>query len=241
MLGKTFKGLTDELLAWQTEQLLAREVRRDGHVVHVRPELVVEIALDGFVRSTRYAGGIAMRFARVRGYRPDKDPAGRGHAGHGSGDLHRRAAADRVSHRSRRRLPVDARRVGVTHRWQGARPGRTTPSERDHRGPRTIDLPGTRLRPRRGTAAAGAGCTTSGGCAPARRSAASDRGPAPSTAASATPRPAAGATPTTSSGGGTATSPRSARCGPPAPARSRAATASNTAAACAALTTSGWS
>ncbi|MEX1177362.1 MAG: ATP-dependent DNA ligase [Nitriliruptor sp.] len=74
MLGKTFKGLTDELLTWQTEQLLAREVRRDGHVVHVRPELVVEIALDGFVRSTRYAGGVALRFARVRGYRHDKDP-----------------------------------------------------------------------------------------------------------------------------------------------------------------------
>jgi DNA ligase 1 len=74
MLGKTFKGLTDELLTWQTEQLLAREVRRDGNVVHVQPELVVEIALDGFVRSTRYAGGVALRFARVRGYRHDKDP-----------------------------------------------------------------------------------------------------------------------------------------------------------------------
>jgi DNA ligase 1 len=81
MLGKTFKGLTDETLTWQTEQLLARETRRDdpetsdagsGWIVHVRPELVVEIALDGFVRSTRYAGGLAMRFARVRGYRPDK-------------------------------------------------------------------------------------------------------------------------------------------------------------------------
>ncbi len=75
MLGKTFKGLTDETLAWQTEQLLAREVERDGHVVHVRPELVVEIALDGVVRSPRYPGGLALRFARVRGYRPDKDPA----------------------------------------------------------------------------------------------------------------------------------------------------------------------
>jgi DNA ligase 1 len=53
---------------------LAREVRREGHVLHVRPELVVEIALDGFVRSTRYAGGVALRFARVRGYRPDKGP-----------------------------------------------------------------------------------------------------------------------------------------------------------------------
>jgi DNA ligase 1 len=67
--------MTDELLAWQTEQFLAREVRRDGHVVHVRPELVVEIALDGVQRSTRYAGGVALRFARVRRYRDDKDPA----------------------------------------------------------------------------------------------------------------------------------------------------------------------
>ena len=74
MVGKTFKGMTDELLAWQTEQLLARETSRDGHVVHVRPELVVEIALDGVQRSTRYAGGVALRFARVRRYRDDKGP-----------------------------------------------------------------------------------------------------------------------------------------------------------------------
>ena len=75
MVGKTFKGLTDELLRWQTEALLAREVRRDGHTVHVRPELVVEIALDGAQRSTRYPGGVALRFARVRRYRDDKTPA----------------------------------------------------------------------------------------------------------------------------------------------------------------------
>jgi len=74
MVGKTFKGMTDELLAWQTEQLLARETGRDGIVVHVRPELVVEVALDGVQTSTRYPGGVALRFARVRGYRPDKDP-----------------------------------------------------------------------------------------------------------------------------------------------------------------------
>ena len=72
LLGKTFKGLTDEVLAWQTEALLARQTRREGHVVHVRPELVVEIALDGVVRSSRYPGGVSLRFARVRGYRPDK-------------------------------------------------------------------------------------------------------------------------------------------------------------------------
>ena len=75
MVGKTFKGLTDEVLAWQTAALLAREVSREGHVVRVRPELVVEVALDGVQRSTRYPGGVALRFARVRRYRPDKAPA----------------------------------------------------------------------------------------------------------------------------------------------------------------------
>ena len=72
MLGKTFKGMTDEMLAWQTERLLALETHREGHVVHVRPELVVEIAFDGVQTSTRYPGGVALRFARVKGYRPDK-------------------------------------------------------------------------------------------------------------------------------------------------------------------------
>jgi DNA ligase-1 len=75
MLGKTFKGLTDELLAWQTEELLAREVSRDGHIVHVRPELVVEIVFNEVQASPRYPGGVALRFARVKGYRPDKSPA----------------------------------------------------------------------------------------------------------------------------------------------------------------------
>jgi DNA ligase 1 len=76
MVGKTFKGLTDELLTWQTEQF--RKLATDGvdqHVVPIRPELVVEIALDGVQRSPRYAGGVALRFARVRRYRPDKSPA----------------------------------------------------------------------------------------------------------------------------------------------------------------------
>jgi len=74
MVGKTFKGLTDELLAWQTEQLLARETGRAGLVVEVRPELVVEIAVDGVQASPRYPGGVALRFARVRRYRDDKGP-----------------------------------------------------------------------------------------------------------------------------------------------------------------------
>jgi DNA ligase-1 len=72
MVGKTFKGMTDELLGWQTKALLDRETSRQGITVFVRPELVVEIALDGVQSSTRYPGGVALRFARVKGYRPDK-------------------------------------------------------------------------------------------------------------------------------------------------------------------------
>jgi DNA ligase-1 len=75
MLGKTFKGMTDEMLAWQTQELLAREVRREGHVVHVRPELVVEVAFNEVQQSSQYPGGVALRFARVKGYRPDKSAA----------------------------------------------------------------------------------------------------------------------------------------------------------------------
>jgi ATP-dependent DNA ligase I len=73
MLGKTFKGLTDEMLAWQTEQFLQRETHRDSYTVYVRPELVVEIAFDGVQTSPRYPGGVALRFARVLRYRPDKE------------------------------------------------------------------------------------------------------------------------------------------------------------------------
>jgi DNA ligase-1 len=73
MVGKCFKGLTDELLEWQTKELLEREARRQGIAVLVRPELVVEIALDGVQSSTRYPGGVALRFARVKRYRPDKN------------------------------------------------------------------------------------------------------------------------------------------------------------------------
>ncbi|HEY6876635.1 MAG TPA: ATP-dependent DNA ligase [Polyangiales bacterium] len=72
MLGKTFKGLTDELLRWQTEQLLARETHRDDYTVYVRPELVVEIALNDVQTSPHYPAGLALRFARVKRYRPDK-------------------------------------------------------------------------------------------------------------------------------------------------------------------------
>jgi DNA ligase 1 len=83
MLGKTFKGLTDAMLTWQTERLLELADRPDGKpvveaqhgVVRVRPELVVEIAFDGVQASTRYPGGVTLRFARVLRYRPDKDPA----------------------------------------------------------------------------------------------------------------------------------------------------------------------
>jgi DNA ligase-1 len=74
MVGKCFKGLTDELLEWQTKELLEREIGREGIAVLVRPELVVEIALDGVQTSTRYPGGVALRFARVKRYRPEKSP-----------------------------------------------------------------------------------------------------------------------------------------------------------------------
>jgi DNA ligase-1 len=72
MLGKTFKGMTDAMLRWQTEHLQSIETHRDAYTVYVRPELVVEVAFDGVQRSSRYPGGIALRFARVKGYRPDK-------------------------------------------------------------------------------------------------------------------------------------------------------------------------
>jgi DNA ligase 1 len=75
MLGKTFKGMTDEMLGWQTERLLELEASRVGHIVYVRPELVVEVAFDGLQQSSRYPGGLALRFARVKGYRPDKSAA----------------------------------------------------------------------------------------------------------------------------------------------------------------------
>src|SRR5437763_517241 len=72
MLGKTFKGLTDAMLDWQTGQLLSREVRRDPWTVYVRPELVVEIAFSDLQASSRYPGGLALRLARVKRYRDDK-------------------------------------------------------------------------------------------------------------------------------------------------------------------------
>ncbi len=75
MLGKTFKGMTDEMLAWQTERLQQTETHREGITVFVRPELVVEVAFDGLQSSPRYPGGLALRFARLKGYRPDKSPA----------------------------------------------------------------------------------------------------------------------------------------------------------------------
>ncbi|MDX6315907.1 MAG: ligase 1, partial [Streptomyces sp.] len=75
MLGKTFKGLTDAMLSWQTERLQELAVSDDGWVVTVRPELVVEIAFDGVQRSPRYPEGVTLRFARVLRYREDKTAA----------------------------------------------------------------------------------------------------------------------------------------------------------------------
>ncbi len=75
MLGKTFKGLTDQMLAWQTEKLLALEIGRDASTVHVRPEVVVEVAFNDVQASPQYPGGVALRFARVKRFRPDKGAA----------------------------------------------------------------------------------------------------------------------------------------------------------------------
>ena len=75
MLGKTFKGLTDEMLEWQTRRFLEVERERKGHVVYLEPEIVYEIAFDGIQRSTRYPGGVALRFARVKRHRDDKTAA----------------------------------------------------------------------------------------------------------------------------------------------------------------------
>src|SRR5205809_7933519 len=74
MLGKTFKGMTDEMLAWQTKRFLELETSRDAYTVYLRPEIVVEVALDGVQASPRYPAGMALRFARIKGYRPDKRP-----------------------------------------------------------------------------------------------------------------------------------------------------------------------
>src|SRR5437879_1060274 len=96
MLGKTFKGMTDKMLAWQTERLLSLETSRDGHVVHVRPELVAEIAFNEIQQSPTYPGGFALRFARVKCYRGDKHPeeanATRAVRALYDGQLHRKAA-----------------------------------------------------------------------------------------------------------------------------------------------------
>src|SRR5207248_1987174 len=75
MLGKTFKGLTDEMLAWQTKRFLELEIGRDDYTVYVRPEIVAEIAFNDLQASPHYPGGLALRFARVKRYRDDKTPA----------------------------------------------------------------------------------------------------------------------------------------------------------------------
>jgi DNA ligase-1 len=75
MLGKTFKGMTDEMLAWQTRRFREIETGSDGPTVHVRPEVVVEVAFNDVQESPQYPAGIALRFARVKRYRPDKAPS----------------------------------------------------------------------------------------------------------------------------------------------------------------------
>ena len=77
MLGKTFKGLTDEMLAWQTTRFLELETSRDAHTVYLRPELVVEIAFNDLQESSHYPGGLALRFARVKAIGPTSRHRGR--------------------------------------------------------------------------------------------------------------------------------------------------------------------
>ena len=72
MLGKTFKGLTDEMLAWQTQEFLKIEIARDAYAVYLQPKIVAEIAFNEIQVSSRYVSGLALRFARVKRYRPDK-------------------------------------------------------------------------------------------------------------------------------------------------------------------------
>jgi len=74
MLGKTFKGMADAMLEWQTREFQKLAVRTEGHVVHLRPEIVVEVAFNDVQQSPRYPGGMALRLARVKAYRPDKSP-----------------------------------------------------------------------------------------------------------------------------------------------------------------------
>src|SRR5206468_796349 len=75
MLGKTFKGLTDRMLAWQTKKFLALEIGRDAYTVFIRPEVVAEVAFNEIQASSQYPGGLALRFARVKRYRADKSAA----------------------------------------------------------------------------------------------------------------------------------------------------------------------
>ena len=101
MLGKTFKGMTDAMLEWQTKALLEREVDRDDWTVDVRPELVVEITFNDLQASPRYPGGLALRFARVKGYRPRQAAGRRGHDRHGARDLREPGVAARSGRRVR--------------------------------------------------------------------------------------------------------------------------------------------
>ena len=156
MVGKTFKGMTDEMLAWQTEAFLEWEAERDGITVIVRPEQVVEVALDGVQTSTRYPGGVALRFARVKGYRPDKDPdeadtnrrrprpwpRRRRPAGAGPGRGRGRSVGDRPrpepgvgASRARRALPPAGRPGRADPAPAGRRPG-LAPGRPSQPGPR---------------------------------------------------------------------------------------------------------
>ena len=125
MLGKTFKGLTDELLKWQTARLLELESRHTASTVYVHPQLVVEIAFDGIQTSTRYPGGVALRFARVLRYRDDKGP-----------DEADTIATIRMLHAARRairsRPRCGAASEGTAGRWAGSAPSPLSGGHEQH-------------------------------------------------------------------------------------------------------------
>ena len=123
MVGKTFKGLTDELLRWQTAEFQARETGTSGITVWVRPELVVEIAVDGVQRSVRYPGGVALRFARVKKYRADKRPE----------DADTIDAVRELQAASGAGAPGDASASPITPWLPGGRASRRAPRKPRHR------------------------------------------------------------------------------------------------------------
>ena len=188
MLGKTFKGMTDEMLAWQTERFQELKTHEDDWTVHVRPEQVVEIAFDGLQRSTRYPGGLALRFARVVRYRDDKGPEDADTIQTLEPDVATPSCTSRTvsAWRPGHPRPTDAARL----RQHAGAPARN----RSSRPPASSSTPGAcaTSRSRRSPAPSASTGRSSTGTSPARRSC--SRSPSSATSTSCTrpcsPRPA---------------------------------------------------